>query len=364
MRWNNEHIDNLYNGIDSEGEFVYDPSYFEEIEKQLPILRGRSSSTFFWINLILVLISSFVVTNFSRGPGLTLSGSTIVRSSSQVTTNKQTIKRQTRVNNPEFNASQIEHSEDVKAIPSENGSIESPGKLTEGTENILVLTSMKPKLLELNSPILSTVENPMNIKTRRTRLFTSLNVGLQQSWTRSGNDLQSNKSFGVESGITHQFNKYFKLTTGVSFNWTSLDQLEIKERTKLYGFGYVTYDNAYSVSGMASIGLPICISATSKRHSFGLLAEYRKNLFTQLKRVQHMDGELVKNSKGISDLSLLNQHSFQLGISYEYALNQTLSVGANARYELMSQISSDRFEGQGNNHPLSFNVSLRKYFGK
>ena len=176
--------------------------------------------------------------------------------------------------------------------------------------------------------------------------------------------MHANKSYSAELGIDYRISNNVYLRTGVSFNWTSFNQLEIKERTKLYGFGYVTYDNSYSYSGMASLGIPMSISTNYKRHSFGLTAEYRKNLFTQLKRVQHLDGEVVKSSKGISDLSLMNHYSLQLGLSYDYALSQTFSVGTNVKYELMPQIASNRFEGQVNNHPLSLNISIRKFLGK
>lgn len=363
MRWSKEDIDALYNGIDEGQEFSFDPVYFEDIEKQLPVLRRRTSVFGFWLNVFLVFLSSVGSIAVSRAPeNVTRSTYTTQRDADEQVapdpSEKSNILSAERSPNTENNASEF-----IQGI----AMFEEPSEVVQSEYRMDVYPVLPVKPLsieELNDsePLIFSLNR--SISKQRQHWYATFNSGLQQSWTNVGNHARANVSVGAEAGWSVRVGRQLTASAGISFHWTSFDQLEIKERTKIYGFGYATYDNSYSFTGMASMGIPLSLTMRSNRHSFGPLLEYRRNLFAQIKRVQSWNDEVFQTSKGVTDLALLNRHSLQLGARYEFALNESLSIGADVRYELAPQITSDRFEGKVNSHPLSANVSIKAYFGK
>lgn len=364
MSWSNEDIDALYNGIDDGQEFAFDPAYFEEIEAKLPVYRRSAVGLGLWINLMFVLTCAIGMVSIIRAP----------ESEMNMT---YTAHRDTKKNNKNLfplvksQTFSSEQSTEFK-IPLPPEKQEIPKILEDGAE-------VQTEQFESNAPMLSLKAIthaghvasepihkmfPLLISRPRQQWYTSINMGLQQPWTSSGNQVRANTSVGAEVGLNKKMSQNLTVSAGVSFNWTSFDQLEIKERTKIYGFGYATYDNSYSFAGMASLGIPLTLTMRSGRHAFGPSVEFRRNLFAQIKQVQSWNGEVFKISKGVTDLALLNKHSLQLGAQYEFALNATFSIGANVRYELLQQINSDRFEGEVNDRPFTATVSMKARLNK
>jgi hypothetical protein len=363
MSWSMEDIDALYNGIDDGQDFAFDPAYFEDIEAKLPVFRRRTVGLGLWINLMFVLTCAIGMVSIIRAP----------ESEMNMT---YTAHRGTKKN----------YKTPISLVKSQTVSSEStnykiplPPEKQENPKILEYGAKVQPEQFEAYAPQLSlktitpaehVASEPIHtmflslISKPRQQWYSSINIGLQQPWTNSGNQVRANASLGAEAGLSRKMSQNLTVFAGVSFNWTSFDQLEIKERSKIYGFGYATYDNSYSFTGMASLGLPLSLKMRSGRHAFGPSVEFRRNLFAQIKRVQSWNGEVFKISEGITDLALLNKHSLQLGAQYEFALNATFSIGANVRCELLQQINSERFEGKVNNRPFTATVSMKAYFNK
>jgi hypothetical protein len=167
----------------------------------------------------------------------------------------------------------------------------------------------------------------------------------------------------MELGVKRSI-RNFTLNIGANFQWTKMDDLKIKERTKIYGFGYSTYDNVYSFNGMATCGLSTGVSRKFKRHEVGIVASPSLRMFALLDRMQLLDGQQFLSSTGVSDVSMFRKISLPTGLQYFYAINESIQIGLNASYDLVQPISSNRFEGSPIKNPFQIQFGIRTNLGR
>lgn len=198
------------------------------------------------------------------------------------------------------------------------------------------------------------------IKISKTRMFVEINGGLGQAWTRSeSNNNSVNASLGFSSGIILPINK-FSLSVGLGFQSTILDELKIKERTKVYGFGSNIIENTYKFNSMNSLTLPVSIAYGVGRHSFSFGLKPSINLFTRLLRTQSIDENQTMYSKGVANVSLFNRFGLQPNIGYDYYVNEKTQIGVRANIQLLQIIQSDRFIGTPVKMPFEAQFYLKR----
>ena len=369
MRWSNQDIDQLFRNAETRSKFVYNTSYFRDIERQLPLQHSRRSFTGWMRSFGTLFILCFFL--FARIADETQFTTNFVKMHSVVRKRftTDTVKSQGAISLAEqfrLGADSEDENSDITAnfeIPTLTVS----NDLKEPHEVVYISDSSNEffslNFRGLNQPCRGDgeiIEGRVSKFERNSELrwFVRLDRAAQQAWTNETGGLKINSSVGIMGGFDKRFANW-RLSAGVSFIWQNLKSLEIRERTKIYGFGYATYDNAYSFTGIASLSLPFSLGYNVGRHEFGAGFEAGRNLFASLKRVQSINGEVLHLTQGITDISLLSGFSLQPEVHYAYYLNQRVAVGASFKYQLIHPLSSDRFEGKQVEHPWSFGLYVK-----
>ncbi len=377
MSWNDQDIDRLFRAALEEQNFVYDPIFFSDIERQLPV--KRSIKTFFgWTtDLVIVMICSILFyVRISDGTAgkqtqwyfhpLILGEKQVLKSTQHNDSHKNSIQPKTI----DLRNEQTQHQASMATCVRDNGSL---NILTSNKTQVDLSDSISSRAMALETLTLEAISlsHSQNIQqdifgnTKKSRIIWSLQLrsGVQQAWTNEGFGNHYNNIAGMNIDLELQRGSW-SVDMGLLFQWNNLSNLEIRERTKIYGFGYSTYDNAYSFKGVATIGAPVHVNYSFGKHSFGTGIDFGRNLFATIQRVQSMNGEVFRTTRGKTDVSLLNKNSCQIDANYSFHLNEHSSVGACFSYQLLNPLTSDRFEGSYIHHPLSLEFSVKTILGK
>jgi hypothetical protein len=368
MSWTDHDMDQLFRNAEAQQDFNYDPHFFEDIERQLPVKRSRKSGAW-WISSFVMfgLFSLLFVTRLSDAVI-----TSPLKSESTFTSVKKTQGSQAGVQTKDSEipviTEETKQSEPILNKNNESLELVTAQDASEQTLEILEYSNASGELTTLNYRELAKVPVPVaeiqffppfSLKRKiRTSWYIALDGGLQQSWTTEPTVTNMDGLAGLSSGVDVHLGRWI-IGTGLSFSWQNLSHLEIRERTKIYGFGYSTYDNAYSFTGVASLNVPLRVGFTKGRHQFNAGLDAGRNLFASMRRVQSMNGEVFRMTQGITDVSLLNKYSLQPQIGYAYQINKQVSVGVNVKYQVLHPLSSDRFEGVQNQHPWSAGITLK-----
>ena len=372
MSWSENDMDHLFRNAEAQREFSYDPQFFDEIERQLPVKRSRKAHAWWIASFVMFgmfsllfftpLNDGWVSHSFRLHKDLTSGPKE--KSAFSVTDVREQIEHPEILNNKDENSSvttagvlKIETIEAV-SLPEE---IEQQSMIPE--QSVLPNEQINLKYLELDQVKQSDAQMmqfqaPTMKRKIRSSWYVALDGGVQQSWTDESTGMKMNGLAALSSGIDIHLGRW-QVGAGLSFTWQNLNHLEIRERTKIYGFGYSTYDNAYSFTGVANLSVPLKVGFTKGRHQWFAGLDAGRNLFSSLRRVQSMNGEVFRMTQGITDVSLLNKYSLQPQIGYAYQINEQITVGVNVKYQLLHPLASDRFEGGQNLHPWSAGITLK-----
>jgi hypothetical protein len=375
MSWTDEDIDGLFRDAAAQKEFRYDATFFEEIERELPIHRRRKSRLYWVLSysmLVLFLLvnlktwktESVVVTAAKRSNAKSISS---LRSNNKIESPLPTSKLY-------HSNSRSNESDDVKMIDSysikwiEDTAIELPLKnemLSSNTETGESEIEMKSNPLSASFGAAEIIEGNISPieEISKNNYYLQLNGGIGQGYNSLADRININGLLSMEFGIKKSF-RNFTLNAGANFQWTKIDDLKIKERTKIYGFGYSTYDNVYSFKGLATCGLSVGVSRQVGRHTLGVVANPSVRIFALLDRVQLIDGQQFLSSSGVSDVSMFRKISLPTGLQYFYAINESIQIGMNASYDLVQPLSSDRFEGSPVKKPFQIQFGIRTNLGR
>jgi hypothetical protein len=368
MSWSDHDMDQLFRDAEAQQDFNYDPHFFEDIERELPVKRSRKSGVW-WISSFVMfgLFSLLFVTRLSDAAITSplKSGSTFTsvkknqRSQAGVQTKDSeipVITEETKQSEPILNKTD----ESLELVTVQDASVQR-SDVSEEPKSPNELTPLKYREIDqVQSPVAEIQSIPSATLKRKIRAswYVALDGAAQQSWTTNLTGARMDGLAAISSGVDIHLGRWM-VGTGLSFAWQNLSQLEIRERTKIYGFGYSTYDNAYSFTGVASLNVPLRVGFTKGRHQFSAGLDAGRNLFASMRRVQSMNGEVFRMTQGITDISLLNKYTLQPQIGYAYQINEHVSVGVNVKYQVLHPLSSDRFEGEQNQHPWTVGISLK-----
>jgi hypothetical protein len=375
MSWTDEDIDGLFRDAAAQKEFRYDATFFEEIERELPIHRRRNSRLYWVLSYSrLVLFSlvnlktwkteSVVVTAAKRSNAKSISS---WRSNNKIESplpspalnhsKSATIQSAVIQNSAPFIPNLLE--DPIVDIPLRNEVF----SLNDDSEQPEIKMKTNPLLASFGAGEIITSNISLEEEISKNNYYLQFNGGVGQGYNTVINRSHTNGIVSMELGVKRSI-RNFTLNIGANFQWTKMDDLKIKERTKIYGFGYSTYDNVYSFNGMATCGLSTGVSRKFKRHEVGIVASPSLRMFALLDRMQLLDGQQFLSSSGVSDVSMFRKISLPTGLQYFYAINESIQIGLNASYELVQPISSNRFEGSPIKNPFQIQFGIRTNLGR
>ena len=375
MSWTDEDIDGLFRDAAAQKEFRYDASFFKEIERELPIHRRRKSRLYWVLSYsMLVLFSlvnlktwnpeSLVVTAAKRLNAKSISSwrsnykiESPLTSTALNHSNSAAIQSDGIQKSGVFKSNLLEDAIDEMQLKNEVLS------LNNDSEQAEIQIKAYPLVAGFSTSEIIESNRPNDRQLSKYNYYLQLSGGIGQGYNEVIDRNHTNGALFMEFGLKQSF-KNFTLNAGAHLQWTKMDDLKIKERTKIYGFGYSTYDNVYSFKGIATCGLSIGVSRQFGRHAVGVVAAPSLRIFALLDRVQLLDGQQFSSYHGVTDVSIFRKVSLPTGLQYFYAVNESIQIGLNASCDLVQPINSDRFEGSPIKNPFQVQFGIRTNLGR
>ena len=222
--------------------------------------------------------------------------------------------------------------------------------------------------LELNTKAVFISENVSNLepvlfpykKDKLRKMYVEVFGGVGQSYIKNEtNQNVVNATIGGVVGLSFPV-KRFNISAGLGLQGTKFDQLNILERTKIYGLGSEILENSYEFSSIYSLTIPLSATYTIGRHSMSLGITSNINLMTQLKHRQTLDGDFKSYNVGFSDVSFFNRFGLLPSLGYSFHINEKTQIGIRMNIQLLQQIQSKRFIGAPLNFPIDGQIYLKR----
>ncbi|MDP5010410.1 MAG: PorT family protein [Crocinitomicaceae bacterium] len=423
MSWTDEELDQLFSDAASNATVEYNDAYWKDIEGMLPVRKkrkgllwwmGGAGALVFFGTLLLVQVPFTTKSTVAKEPVRELaSGSTTDMSvnssaSSQVkksvnSTESYTSLIDTKLNsadkqsaiqntirnkvsegtvNPEQAIQQKVRSNEstVESLAILNNSTQlvvrqdlfSSAVVVESNSNVI----QQEKLETEGIPTLATIDiNPFyhsgelipsfyKLKTRSPHaLYAEVGLGLGQSpIISSENGSAIAKNYGLQLGYSFQKSK-FRYSAGLGISVQQFDNVYIKERSLIYGFGSNSVDNHYRFSSLMRVEVPLAIGYQFKRHTLSAGASFSFPVIAGLSFTKYVDGNMAVEEKGYTSTEFFKPFGAELQVGYTYQLGSNWELGAKVQMQLINPIASDRILGISNALPLSGQVALRKTIG-
>ena len=396
MSWTDEEIDKLFKEASEQPSFEYKASYFQAIEEQLPVKRSRKIGLWWWTaNVFLITFVGMVFIGRDELIALKLVEKTgmntnysFLANGNLTTTHENAINQETKGSNISVSTSTgvgSQYSETPSynrlSVINEANSIEQ-SKTTNDLLNFME-TSLSEK--SVSKPIITEeasldfdrlpfldIANHFNDSGEQLELknvkpkfvknsfYIGINAGEEQAWSRDKSiDQKIHETFGLEMGYTMPL-KRFTLSAGLGFQTTTLKELKINERTKIYDFGSTMLDNSYQFNSIFAITVPVEFSKSYGRHNLALGITPSVNIFTHVRHYQEIDGMESLNERGVTNSALLNRFGLSPHVSYSLSLTESIQVGLNVQMQLFQPINSQRFVGEATKMPIGAQLFLKK----
>ena len=420
MSWTDEELDQLFSDAASNATAEYNDAYWKDIEGMLPVRKkrkgllwwmGGAGAIVFFGTLLLVQfpfttkstigkenareLANSSVTDLNQSPTSSPSNRVkktvnLVESNTSLTDNNRNISENSvflqNTNNYKATKGTINPEKAVQEKVKSNEAIVEPIRLVDNSLlvnedrrlfnpiEIVESNDIQQEKLETEAiPTLATIDiNPLHhsgeliptfykLKTRSPHaLFAEVGLGLGQSpITSSENGSAIAKNYGLQLGYSFQKSN-FRYSAGLGILVQQFDNVYIKERSLIYGFGSNSIDNHYRFSSLLRLEVPLAIGYQFKRHTLSAGASFSFPLIAGLSFTKYVDGNMAVEEKGYTSTEFFKPFGAELQVGYAYQLGSNWELGAKVQMQLINPIASDRILGTSNALPLSGQVALRK----
>jgi hypothetical protein len=418
MSWTDEELDQLFSDAASNASVEYNDAYWKDIEGMLPVRKkrkgilwwmGGAGALVFFGTLLLVQVpfASKSTVGHENAPELANSSVTDLKESS--TSNPSNRVKKT-VNSVESNNSLINNNlnsnqaarqntnkheaekgtinpertvqpkvKSIDGIVQSNGLVDNSSRVFEDKEqfNPILIVETKSNVIQQEEmegiSSLATIDiNPMyhwteliptfyKLKARSPHaLFIETALGMGQSPIASSeNGSAMAKEYGLQLGYAFQKSK-FRYSAGLAISLQQLNNVYIKERSLIYGFGSNSVDNHYRFSSMMRIDVPLAVGYQFKRHILSAGARFSFPVIAGVSYTKYVDGNMAVEEKGYTSTEFFSPFGAEFQLGYAYQLGSNWELGAKVQMQLINPIASDRILGKTNALPLSGQVALRK----
>jgi hypothetical protein len=247
-----------------------------------------------------------------------------------------------------------------------------PAVVDESNSNVIQQEKLETEAI----PTLATIDiNPLHHSSELIPTFYKLNarsphalfveagLGIGQSpIATSENGSAMAKNYGLQLGYSFQKSN-FRYSAGLGISLQQFDNVYIKERSLIYGFGSNSVDNHYRFSSLMRLEVPLAIGYQFKRHTLSAGASFSFPVIAGLSFTKYVDGNMAVEEKGYTSTEFFKPCGAELQLGYAYQLGSNWELGAKVQIQLINPIASDRILGISNALPLSGQVALRKTIG-
>ena len=402
MNWTDEELDQLFKEAANSGSFQYNNAYFKDIEAQLPV-RKKRRAIFWWMgsagSIMLIAVLYWFMANQSNSVGKI--AKTTIENDSKVT---QSTSRPVSITNQAKN-SVVEAKGKEKGIQQKNFA---PTQVTDlvtqettfkGKEIIIIdpivesagvkveTEMIEPTLMGNSEPMIEPIQEVGTLKTtevigfksleqdilastlvmkskanKGTRFFAEVGGGLSQSpISTSENGSARATTWSVQGGYEF-YRRNWSLSAGLGISESYFNNVYIKERSTVYGFGANTLDNQYRFGSLMTLNVPLSISYRLGSHELSGGLTTGLPILSRLKYTEFIDGNIAQEKSGITDPSFFKRLQLETMVNYRFALNKNWQIGMRLGVNLMNPIASDRIMGERTKLPLNGQITLRRTF--
>jgi hypothetical protein len=416
---NNNNIDKLFQDAASKTSFEFQEAYWTEFEKMLPA--KKKGFPFFWLFSGILILGTCVGTYYFVDNNETIHANendTLQKYSNEIETEEnernnssQIINETSSSNNTSEHSSNTNeiitnsHNKTTKSFESKinpNGlnkntrttnvntsSLNEIGNRTSGidlkTEQYILNTSLKdplaltPVASELN--FIGKIDFPANpfglfglespdlqlqnysYSTRsKWNLYMDLGMGLGQSPIQDntfGSNLTKSLNFGI--GITYKPSNWI-FSAGFDLNTTQFNNLLIRERVKVYGFGVTNFENELVYKSIYQLNLPIQIAYQKNNHMFTVTLNPSYLVSTKMEYQSVSNNEVIVENTMYGYRKGLKSWTFRPTVGYQHIIAPQWIIGTNISINSKSFIVPEIFEGNQNSFSLNGQFFIRKTF--
>jgi hypothetical protein len=166
---------------------------------------------------------------------------------------------------------------------------------------------------------------------------------------------------GFGGGLTY-IKGAWRISGGLNFILESYQNLYIRQRSKIYGFGLNVYEHELYYKSFVYLEVPMTVGYTVKKHLFqvGIVPALLDG--TSMKYTHLTNGEVDESTLVFGERKGLNSFGLKPTVGYGYTLNNNWILGANVQFQLFSPLQQDVFDGEETSYPLNGQVFIRKTF--
>jgi hypothetical protein len=403
MNWEDKDIDDLFREAADSAQFEYNDAYFEAIDAKLPLRKRRA--VWIWFSVLIIVLTVGGLWVFTETT-LPVDEKQISKTDKENLTESQASAKETSAAN--------EQAEDDREADSRFGDterMEPPRIKQEGImksviiselnqDEIVVLIDEEIRLednrLEDNrfeengnvseevtvindDPISSSADEleitqvvlseeviintshdlttfPSSVKPRNS-IFIEAAAGLGQSYIRSvENGTNRMESYSLLVGYSYQRGAW-SYRAGGGLNHKTFNNLNIADRSEIYGFGLTTYENSYSFSSLTSAQVNVGVNYQIRKHQIGLGLNLQIPFSPRITFNEYQNGELAASGSAFVDRSFFRT-TIEPELSYKFSLNPHLNLGMKIHAPILNPINSDRITGERAAFPINGQVLL------
>lgn len=391
MSWTDKELDELFKEAAAGKSFEYNAAYFKDIEAQLPVKKTRRKGLI-WLwgsmgTFLVALTVFFLVGNPASDHSNSVAQTTVINESltgqSADTFSKANTTGQSELRSNDQNVStssvsspdskngtlsfeeeplekKVQHFEPEASFEKEVKDLAINSDITNQTIGSLSFNRLQSS--DLIAPEIQSTQNSLgSFNQKSAKLFLEFAGGIGQSPINS-TELGSAKTINWNFSAGYNFTKNrFGLSAGAGVSQTHFNNLYIKERSTIYGFGVNTFDNHYQFTSVFKLDLPLNVSYKFGSHELSAGWNTSIPLFTEVSYIELKDGIENESGKSFSATSPYFRKIFlEPNIGYRFSLDRNWSIGANIKAQLINPIGSERVKGSRSNLPLSGQITLRR----
>lgn len=413
MNWEDKDIDDLFREAADSAQFEYNDAYFEAIDAQLPLRKRRA--LWIWFSVLIVALTAGGLWIFTETT-LPVDEKQISKTDKENLTESQVSAKETSAANE-----QVENDRDADSgfgdeermeprLIKQQGIMKSVIISESNQEEVVVLTDEEIRLEEIrfednrfennrfeensivsdevtvinDDPISSSGDEPeitqvelgeevisnashdlailsLGVKSRNS-IFIEAAAGLGQSYIRSvENGTNRMANYSILVGYSYQRGTW-SYRAGAGLNHETFNNLNIADRSEIYGFGLTTYENSYSFSSLTMAQLNFGVNYQIRKHQIGLGLNLQIPVSPRITFSEYQNGELVASGSAFVDRSFFRT-TIEPELSYTFSLNKRFDLGMKIHAPILNPINSDRITGERAALPINGQVLLKWNLG-
>ncbi len=240
----------------------------------------------------------------------------------------------------------------------------------QGTENDVANASTQFEAVSALTPNKATgIESTMKLEvgefsslpliefTPKTAFYVEATGGVSQSLVTPSENFSN--SYGGGFGLETHFGQ-FSLNTGLNFNVSNHQDLELTRAWKIYSFGSTSGLDSYDYKNVYAIEMPISMGYNVGQHRLTLGVRPSVIIGAKIDH-QTFEDEILTRSERLYGLAGgLQRFGLKPTVGYSFHIQQKWTIGVNVGIQLLQAVNEEYINGFNNPYPIDGQIYLRR----